>query len=110
MTDPSASEASDDADRLAAKTVVRIVAFIASTSPTGLRTTDALRAMADEVDGVYLDLEIVDVLENPDRAELERIVASPTVIRTDPLPKVRLVGDLSAADQRGEITRLLLDT
>lgn len=110
MPDQPASPAPDDAARLAAKTVVRVVAFIASSSPSGRRTADTLRTMASEVDGVYLDLDVVDVLEHADRAELDRIIATPTVIREDPLPRVRLVGDLSAMHERDEIARMLFDT
>jgi circadian clock protein KaiB len=43
-------------------------------------------------DGV--SLEIVDVLEKPEQAESEKILATPTLIRQLPGPPRRLVGDL----------------
>lgn len=41
------------------------------------------------------DLEIIDVLEFPDLAEDERILATPTLIKSLPLPLRRVIGDLS---------------
>lgn len=49
-------------------------------------------------------ITIVDVLEHPELAEEEKILATPTVIRELPLPRRRLVGDLS--DVRGVLSAL----
>ena len=54
----------------------------------------ALRGVAQELDGRY-ELEIVDVLEHPQRAEDERILATPTLIKQLPPPLRRVIGDLS---------------
>jgi circadian clock protein KaiB len=40
-------------------------------------------------------IEIIDVLERPDLAEQARILATPTVVRLEPLPQLRVIGDLS---------------
>ena len=40
-------------------------------------------------------LEVVDVRERPDLAEAERVLATPTLIRHKPLPRRKIVGDLS---------------
>ena len=44
-------------------------------------------------------VEIIDVLDHPARAETDRVIATPTVIRTVPPPRRRVIGDLSIADQ-----------
>jgi circadian clock protein KaiB len=44
------------------------------------------------------DLQIVDILENPEAAEAANIVATPTLIRRAPPPVRRIVGDLSATE------------
>lgn len=44
------------------------------------------------------ELQIVDILENPEAAEANNIVATPTLIRRAPLPVRRIVGDLSLTD------------
>ena len=48
----------------------------------------------NELEGQY-ELEIIDVLENPQRAEEEKILATPTLIKQLPLPLRRVIGDLS---------------
>jgi len=41
------------------------------------------------------ELKIINVLENPQLAEDERIMATPTLSREIPLPIKRIIGDLS---------------
>lgn len=41
------------------------------------------------------DHEVVDILENPELAEQERLLATPTLIKTAPGASVRVIGDLS---------------
>lgn len=41
------------------------------------------------------DLEIIDVLEHPQVAEDERILATPTLVKHLPPPLRRVIGDLS---------------
>ncbi len=66
------------------------------------RTSTAIanlkRICEQELEGRY-DLEIIDVLENPEIAEDERILATPTLINSLPLPLRRVIGDLSDKDK-----------
>lgn len=41
---------------------------------------------------------VIDVLEQPDLAEKDHILATPTVIREQPGPIRRIIGDLSEAE------------
>lgn len=41
------------------------------------------------------EIEVIDTLERPDLAEEARILATPTVVRLEPLPELRVIGDLS---------------
>ena len=43
------------------------------------------------------EIEIIDVLKDPQRAEQARILATPTLIKEAPPPPRRLVGDLRDA-------------
>ena len=51
----------------------------------------------DQLCGRYR-VEIIDVLERPDRANEDQIMANPTLIRRWPLPVRRVIGDLSDTD------------
>lgn len=45
------------------------------------------------------ELEVIDVLERPQLAEDEKILATPTLIKKLPPPVRRLIGDLSDAEK-----------
>jgi circadian clock protein KaiB len=69
--------------------------YVTGTSPRTRVAIDNLnRICTQELVGRY-ELEIVDVLEHPQRAEDERILATPTLIKQLPLPLRRVIGDLS---------------
>ena len=44
-------------------------------------------------DGDYL-IRVIDVLDDPDAAERQRIMATPMIVRRHPLPDRRVIGDL----------------
>ncbi len=52
----------------------------------------------DRLPGKYA-IEVVDLLETPERATTDEILAVPTVVRTAPNPVRRVIGDLSDVDR-----------
>jgi circadian clock protein KaiB len=52
------------------------------------------RICEDELRGEY-EMQIIDVLEHPQLAEDEKILATPTLIKRLPPPLRRVIGDLS---------------
>lgn len=69
--------------------------FITGRSSRAERAIENLRRMCEEeLEGCY-DLRVVDVLEHPQLAEDERILATPTLIKQLPPPLRRVIGDLS---------------
>ena len=52
------------------------------------------RICEEELEGHY-ELQVIDVLERPQLAEDEKILATPTLIKVMPLPLRRIIGDLS---------------
>jgi circadian clock protein KaiB len=56
------------------------------------------RICEEELQGQY-ELEIIDVLEHPELAEDEKILATPTLIKRLPPPLRRVIGDLSDRDK-----------
>lgn len=41
------------------------------------------------------DLEVVDIYQQPQLAEENQVVAAPTLLKLQPLPSRRIIGDLS---------------
>ena len=64
-------------------------------SERALAAVPALRAAL----GGEAELEVVDLREQPDVAERERILATPLLVRVSPPPVRRIVGDLSDAER-----------
>lgn len=67
-----------------------------------LRTKNAIANLEsickNELDDRY-ELTVIDVLERPQLAENEKIMATPTLIRELPPPVRRIIGDLSDQDK-----------
>ena len=62
------------------------------------RSEQALANLQSIIDNELTDdyeLEVIDVLERPQLAEDERIIATPTLIKELPPPLRRIIGDLS---------------
>jgi circadian clock protein KaiB len=73
--------------------------FVTSASSrTGTAIANLRRICEQELEGQY-ELEIIDVLEFPDLAEDEKILATPTLIKSLPLPLRRVIGDLSDTEK-----------
>ena len=69
--------------------------YVTGSTLLSLRAIENIEQLArDELAGEY-EWEIVDVLERPDLAEVDRVFATPTLIRLSPPPVRKLIGDLS---------------
>lgn len=44
-------------------------------------------------------LEVIDVMQEPQRAEAARVLATPTLLKVRPAPVHRIVGDMSVTDR-----------
>jgi len=81
--------------------------FISGGTSRSVRAIENLRSICEqELEGRY-DLKIVDVLERPEVAEEEKILATPVLVREVPLPRRRIIGDLS--DRTRVLEGLALD-
>jgi len=73
--------------------------FVAGTSPVSVRAINNLQAVLKEkLEGRY-ELEIIDIHQQPELAENENITAVPMLIKTEPVPKRLLIGDMSETNR-----------
>jgi circadian clock protein KaiB len=73
--------------------------YVAGSSPRAQSAIENLkRICAKDLSGEY-ELQIIDVLENPELAEQDRILATPTLIKQLPPPLRRVIGDLSDSEK-----------
>ena len=73
----------------------RLRLYITGRTSRSLRAIENLRTLCQaELHGEY-DVEVVDVLEYPQLAEHEKILATPTLVKRLPEPVRKIIGDLS---------------
>ncbi|MEM7032525.1 MAG: circadian clock protein KaiB [Chloroflexota bacterium] len=73
--------------------------YVTGQTPRTARAIDNLyKICEDALPGEY-QLVIIDVLERPQVAEDEKILATPTLIKVRPTPIRRVIGDLSDTEK-----------
>lgn len=73
--------------------------FITGPTPIAKRAIENLRSVCENELGGEYDFMVIDVLENPQLAEDERILATPTVVNNLSPSLRRIIGDLSNIDK-----------
>ena len=78
-----------------AETVVVMRLYIADNAPNSARAIANLEAICKEHLDVKFKLEIIDVLEYPQRALADGVVVTPSLTKVSPSPVAKIVGNLS---------------
>ncbi|MEM8641805.1 MAG: circadian clock protein KaiB [Cyanobacteria bacterium P01_G01_bin.54] len=69
--------------------------YVAGNTPSSARALKTLKNILEEdFKGVYA-LKVIDVLKNPQLAEEDKILATPTLSKVLPPPVRKIIGDLS---------------
>ena len=69
--------------------------YVAGNTPNSVRALRTLNHILEtEFQGVYA-LKVIDVLKNPQLAEEDKILATPTLSKVLPPPVRKIIGDLS---------------
>lgn len=68
--------------------------YVAGDSPNSALARTNLRAFLARDPNRQVDLEIVDVLEDAERALGDRILVTPTLVKVAPSPECRVIGNL----------------
>jgi circadian clock protein KaiB len=95
------TEMPDDKDELsggeASKWNLRL--YVAGQTPKSIAAFSNLKRVCEEhLPGKY-DIEVIDLMKNPQLAEGDQIVAIPTLVRKLPEPVRRIIGDLSNTER-----------
>ena len=73
--------------------------YVAGNTPNSVRALKTLKNILEkEFQGVYA-LKVIDVLKNPQLAEEDKILATPTLAKILPPPVRKISGDLSDRDK-----------
>ena len=73
--------------------------YVSGASPHSAQALETVRRLCDQELPGQVELEVVDVADEPDLAARDRIVAVPTLVKRLPTPSRQLVGDLGDIDR-----------
>jgi len=72
---------------------------VAGQTPKSLAAFTNLKRICEEyLSGCY-EIEVIDLLDNPQLAEWHQIIALPTLVRQWPEPVKKIIGDLSNTER-----------
>jgi len=84
---------SDAGPAVATLVVMRL--YVADSAPNSLKAIANLEAICKEYLQDSFELEIIDVLEFPQRALADGVLVTPSLAKVSPSPAANIVGDLS---------------
>jgi circadian clock protein KaiB len=73
--------------------------YVAGQTPKSLRALANLKKICEAYLAGKYHIEIIDLLENPQLASKDQILAIPTLIRNLPEPMRKIIGDLSNVER-----------
>ena len=73
---------------------VRLRLYLSSRSANGAAVAQMYRAVAQRLPADSVEIEVIDVFDQPARAQRDRIIATPTLIKVEPQPELRLIGSI----------------
>ena len=79
--------------------VFKLRLYVAGQTAKSIRAFANLKVLCDEhLEGRY-QIEVIDLLEHPEMARGDQIVAIPTLVMKLPQPVKKIIGDLSNTDR-----------
>lgn len=80
--------------------ILRLRLYVAGQSPKSLRAFANLTALCEKhLEPRSYAIEIIDLVERPALAQLDDILAIPTLVRRLPAPLRKIIGDLSNSER-----------
>jgi circadian clock protein KaiB len=80
-------------------TVILLKLYIANHSRASAKRLEELKTLFDRSLGSGYSLSVVDVLQDPAGAMDDGVIATPTLVKLEPGPPVRVIGDLTDWEQ-----------
>ncbi len=73
--------------------------YVVGQTPNSMRALENLKRICEEQLVGQYDLRVIDVLKEPQLAEEDKIIATPTLVKDLPPPLRKVIGDLSDRDK-----------
>ncbi|HLO50974.1 MAG TPA: circadian clock KaiB family protein [Kamptonema sp.] len=69
--------------------------YVAGQTPKSVRAFANLKKICEQYIETQYRIEVIDLLQNPELAKQDQILAIPTLVRKLPIPIRQIIGDLS---------------
>lgn len=89
------SKKEHQSEKLQARKEYVLRLYITGATPNSVRAIENLKEICDAYLNENYELEIIDVYQQPSVAKEEQLIALPLLIKKQPYPERRLIGDLS---------------
>jgi circadian clock protein KaiB len=73
--------------------------YVAGQTPKSINAFKNLKAICEDKLGGTYEIEVIDLLVNPQLAGDDQIFATPTLVRKLPIPVRKIIGDLSDTER-----------
>lgn len=83
---------------MADKLYLKIYLYMVGADENVRMVSELRRILEEKYAGHYL-LEVIDILNEPEIAEEQNIFATPTLVKTEPPPPKRIIGDFSSGEK-----------
>ena len=78
---------------------VRFRLYVVDSTAKSVTAYRNLKALCEQRFPGRYEIEVVDLRETPGRAKQDNVVAIPTVVKIEPKPEKRIVGDVSNTER-----------
>lgn len=69
--------------------------FVTGSTPRSTRAVTCIRSLCETYLKDRYELEVIDLYQQPHLARDAQLIAAPTLLKEEPLPKKRFIGDMS---------------
>ncbi len=69
--------------------------YLIGRTPKAVEVIEELVGLLEDALDSHYHLHVIDVVESPEMAHKDRILATPTLVKASPPPERRVIGDLS---------------
>lgn len=76
-----------------------LVLFVTGSTPKSLQAISVIRSLCEKYLANRYELEVVDIYQSPGRLAGDQILAAPTLLKKEPFPTQRLVGNLDNSER-----------
>lgn len=73
--------------------------YLTGSTRRSVGAVETIKALCERYLAGRYELEVVDLYQQPDRAQAAQIIAAPTLVKELPLPLRRFIGNLANADR-----------